>query len=218
MLRGSIASIVRLFYLDAITVTNNEYFKSTSKLAVWSTIEPGIGIMAASVATLRRLFQHIFKSPGLFGYLSRRNSQAPGTIACTTTIVQELTELEAPTKTRLASDATTLVALTGEGAGRKTSVAAKSMADEMRAYGMSDYDECANVMEQDLQNHDRYVKAENRKVHVYCEQRASGSTPRSSSSNTYRTSSLDQQREMFVEARESADGSRLGRVMEGAFF
>jgi hypothetical protein len=43
-------------YVSSITVPTGDFFVATSRLAIWSTVEPGIGIGVASVATLRPLF------------------------------------------------------------------------------------------------------------------------------------------------------------------
>ena len=56
---GSIASIVRLAYINSIVVPSGDFFVKTGKLAIWSTVEPGVGITVASVATLRPLFHTV---------------------------------------------------------------------------------------------------------------------------------------------------------------
>lgn len=98
-----------MVYLDANHRSTGAFFKNTSKLAIWSTIEPGVGIVAASAATLRRLFQHLFKTTTLFGAQTRRRSSAitPNTINCTTTIMQERTDMNG-NMVRIISDTTTL--------------------------------------------------------------------------------------------------------------
>ncbi|QDS72485.1 hypothetical protein FKW77_009989 [Venturia effusa] len=58
---GSIASIVRLLHLHTITVPTGEFFVNVSKLSIWSTIEPGVGITVASLATLRPLLSKLVK-------------------------------------------------------------------------------------------------------------------------------------------------------------
>jgi hypothetical protein len=57
--RGSVASIVRMLYLHTITVPTGEFFVNISKLSIWSTVEPGVGITVASLATLRPLFSKL---------------------------------------------------------------------------------------------------------------------------------------------------------------
>ena len=204
---GSIASIVRMVYLDTITVTTDEYFANTSNLAIWSTIEPGIGIIAASAATLRRLFQRFFKEPRLFGTLSRRSSGMPNTINCTTTITQEHTAAPG-SEMRLDSNATTLRGT--ESSTRKGSVAERSMADEMRAYGMTDFEECASVTEQDLEAHTQAVKADRRKVKIYGEQhealRVDGFAPW-----------LEQRRQSYS-LEDEVNGSSEHRRTSGQYF
>ncbi|TEY75041.1 hypothetical protein BOTCAL_0066g00180 [Botryotinia calthae] len=56
---ASTATIIRIPTVSSILVTEDFLFKSTP-LAVWSTVEPGISIFAASLATLRPLLRRIF--------------------------------------------------------------------------------------------------------------------------------------------------------------
>jgi hypothetical protein len=53
---GSAAVIVRIPYIRQLASTE-DYLYRTSDLAIWSVIEPGIGITAGSIATLRPLFR-----------------------------------------------------------------------------------------------------------------------------------------------------------------
>lgn len=53
---GSIASIVRTVYIPMIGPTGNIYSRSMKPL-IWTMIEGALGIIAASLATLRPLFQ-----------------------------------------------------------------------------------------------------------------------------------------------------------------
>jgi hypothetical protein len=48
---------VRIFHLESITGNPEFLFKETSNLAIWSTIETGMGITAASFVTLRPLMR-----------------------------------------------------------------------------------------------------------------------------------------------------------------
>ncbi|OHE92473.1 hypothetical protein CORC01_12191 [Colletotrichum orchidophilum] len=57
---GSTATIVRAFYIP--TLLDGENF--LSNFAIWSTVEPGIGIVAASIATLRPLYQLVLTKMG----------------------------------------------------------------------------------------------------------------------------------------------------------
>lgn len=52
---GSSASVVRTVYYKDITGTN--YWKAITNFLAWSIVEPGIGITAASLATLRPLLR-----------------------------------------------------------------------------------------------------------------------------------------------------------------
>lgn len=46
-------------------IESNDFLWSTTDVAIWSTVEPGIGIAAASIATLRPLWQLICYRTGL---------------------------------------------------------------------------------------------------------------------------------------------------------
>lgn len=56
---ASSATIVRFPYLYTLTDIN-EFLYSTTDVAIWSTIETGLGITAAAVATLRPLLRSFF--------------------------------------------------------------------------------------------------------------------------------------------------------------
>ncbi|ATZ53145.1 hypothetical protein BCIN_09g00320 [Botrytis cinerea B05.10] len=56
---ASTATIIRIPTVTSLLITEDFLFKSTP-LAVWSTVEPGIAIFAASLATLRPLLRRIF--------------------------------------------------------------------------------------------------------------------------------------------------------------
>lgn len=143
-----------MVYLDSITVPTGDFFRNISKLAVWSTIEPGIGITVASLATLRRLFQKIFSSTKLFStQRARSNSLAP------TIMTQE--RVGGP---RLESDATAVADEAGLEMDRE-----KSMGDEMRAYGMVDFEECSKYEEGDLD--DMVPRGLRKKPSLYFNQR-----------------------------------------------
>lgn len=51
---GSISSVIRLVYLKGI-LFGKDFFFEASNVTIWSTAEPGTGIVAASLATLRPL-------------------------------------------------------------------------------------------------------------------------------------------------------------------
>ncbi|KAF2669983.1 hypothetical protein BT63DRAFT_227240 [Microthyrium microscopicum] len=57
---GSVASLVRIFYVKSVMHPQEDFFINTKYLAIWSTIEPGVGIVVASLATLRPLFARCF--------------------------------------------------------------------------------------------------------------------------------------------------------------
>ncbi|KAF2498898.1 hypothetical protein BU16DRAFT_558936 [Lophium mytilinum] len=56
---GSICSIVRCFYIHG-AFRRDDFFWNSAMAATWSTIEPGIGIIAASLATMHPLFRILF--------------------------------------------------------------------------------------------------------------------------------------------------------------
>ncbi|KAK2007261.1 hypothetical protein LZ32DRAFT_632413 [Colletotrichum eremochloae] len=66
---GSIATIIRLVYIPTL-LDGDDFLWSTTDLVLWSTVEPGIGITAASIATLRPLWR-------LMGSRSGSSPQTP---------------------------------------------------------------------------------------------------------------------------------------------
>jgi hypothetical protein len=54
---GSTATIVRMFYIHTL-MDGPDFLYATTDVAIWSTVEPGIGITASSIATLRPLVRH----------------------------------------------------------------------------------------------------------------------------------------------------------------
>jgi hypothetical protein len=78
-LMGSISSCIRLVYLEGL-LKIHDFFWSATNTAIWSTIEPGTGIIAASLATMRPLFRILyFKMRGLSVPSSDHSSNAqPG--------------------------------------------------------------------------------------------------------------------------------------------
>jgi rhodopsin domain-containing protein len=54
---GSIASIIRVQYVRVLAITDLDFWAEVQALCMWSAIEPGLGIIASSVATLRPLLQ-----------------------------------------------------------------------------------------------------------------------------------------------------------------
>jgi hypothetical protein len=53
---GSTGTIVRMFYIRTL-MDGPDFLYATTDVAIWSTVEPGIGITAGSVACLRPLFR-----------------------------------------------------------------------------------------------------------------------------------------------------------------
>ncbi|KAF2492430.1 hypothetical protein BU16DRAFT_114088 [Lophium mytilinum] len=56
---GSICSIIRFFSIDGLTRTDDFFWNATNN-SIWSAIEPGVGIIAGSLATMRPLFKSFF--------------------------------------------------------------------------------------------------------------------------------------------------------------
>ncbi|KAF2277266.1 uncharacterized protein EI97DRAFT_314786 [Westerdykella ornata] len=53
---GSVCSMVRFQYVDGLTQVD-DFFWNAANIAIWSTIEPGVGIIAGCLATLRPLLK-----------------------------------------------------------------------------------------------------------------------------------------------------------------
>ncbi|OHE98128.1 hypothetical protein CORC01_06496 [Colletotrichum orchidophilum] len=70
---GSAATVARSVYIPTL-LNGDDFLWATTDVALWSTVEPGIGITAASIATLRPLWQLIWYRAGV-------RSQAPRAIA-----------------------------------------------------------------------------------------------------------------------------------------
>ncbi|KIW04482.1 uncharacterized protein PV09_04241 [Verruconis gallopava] len=57
---GGIASMIRMNYISRLATATISWFTEANMIAIWSTIEPGLGIIAASLATLRPLVRQIW--------------------------------------------------------------------------------------------------------------------------------------------------------------
>ncbi|GAB7356532.1 hypothetical protein MBLNU459_g7276t1 [Dothideomycetes sp. NU459] len=68
---GSVASVVRLAYIQVLHEGSTTFFHDSVSIAICSIIEPGLGITAASLATLRPLFHDCLA-------LHRKNRPATG--------------------------------------------------------------------------------------------------------------------------------------------
>ncbi|RAR01793.1 integral membrane protein [Stemphylium lycopersici] len=55
---GSTGTVIRMGYLHTI-VEGPDFLYATTDVALWSTVEPGIGITAGSIATFRPLVRHL---------------------------------------------------------------------------------------------------------------------------------------------------------------
>lgn len=85
---ASVATIVRVPYLVTLTQTDDFLF-ATVDVAIWSTVEPGVGISVVCLATLRPLFRSCLNRAGLKsdsrsrsrGYARRSGYQKPSPYA-----------------------------------------------------------------------------------------------------------------------------------------
>ncbi|KAH6633241.1 hypothetical protein C7974DRAFT_168024 [Boeremia exigua] len=73
---GSTATIVRMFYIHTL-MNGPDFLYATTDVAIWSTVEPGIGIAASSIATLRPLFRHWLWRLGLASAPGQSNTYYP---------------------------------------------------------------------------------------------------------------------------------------------
>jgi hypothetical protein len=87
---GSIATLLRIRYIKQLDATSDFLCTSAShqlplfltkpvhiaNVAIWSSVEPGIGIIAGSLATYRPLFRRIFSETGSLRFGTRRTALA----------------------------------------------------------------------------------------------------------------------------------------------
>ena len=59
MCRAGIATIIRVPYIKVLGLTQDFLF-ATTDVAIWSTVEPGLGIVAAGAVALRPLFRTFY--------------------------------------------------------------------------------------------------------------------------------------------------------------
>jgi len=62
---GCIATLIRMPYVKQFKTNKNEWLYDTVELAIWSTVEVGMGIIAASLPTLRPLLQPLLTRLGI---------------------------------------------------------------------------------------------------------------------------------------------------------
>jgi len=67
-LLAGVATMIRVPYIKVLALTDDFLF-ATTDVAIWSTVEPGLGIVAASAASLRPLFRTFYS-------LSTRNKSS----------------------------------------------------------------------------------------------------------------------------------------------
>lgn len=79
---GGITSFIRMPYISALEkATPIDFFVVTYRLAIWTCVEPGVGITVGSLATLRPLFRKVIylSSSSLFGSYSVSHSTSHAT-------------------------------------------------------------------------------------------------------------------------------------------
>lgn len=54
--------MVRLDYVPRLAAATETFFMDANLIAIWSAVEPGLGIIASSLATLRPLFRGLFRT------------------------------------------------------------------------------------------------------------------------------------------------------------
>ncbi|ETS73695.1 hypothetical protein PFICI_14641 [Pestalotiopsis fici W106-1] len=69
---ASTATIVRCFYIKDM-LNGQDFLWATTNFAIWSTVEPGVGIIATSIATLRPILRGFL---ALFGISTTSRSRA----------------------------------------------------------------------------------------------------------------------------------------------
>ncbi|KAF3024754.1 hypothetical protein E8E14_005428 [Neopestalotiopsis sp. 37M] len=69
---ASTATIVRCFYIQDM-LNGQDFLWATTNFAIWSTVEPGVGIIATSIATLRPILRSFL---AIFGISTTSRSRA----------------------------------------------------------------------------------------------------------------------------------------------
>ena len=71
--------MVRLKYIPRLATATETWFMDANLIAIWSAVEPGLGIIASSLATLRPLFRGLFRTGNTTnGSLSLNNAPGSG--------------------------------------------------------------------------------------------------------------------------------------------
>jgi hypothetical protein len=73
---GSVVSLVRFAYVGGLR-PGKDFFKSTGRFMLYSTIEPGLGIAAVCFGTLRPLLRKIRDTTKTLSCLGKRNKYSP---------------------------------------------------------------------------------------------------------------------------------------------
>ena len=73
---GSTATVVRMFYIHTL-MDGPDFLYATTDVAIWSTVEPGIGITASSIATLRPLVRYCLWKLGFTSAPGNSNTYYP---------------------------------------------------------------------------------------------------------------------------------------------
>jgi hypothetical protein len=75
-LRGSVASCFRVQYIRVLANSDPNFWVEIQPLAIWSTVEPGLGITAASLATLRPLLRRAIQTMKSFASSRTRSTNS----------------------------------------------------------------------------------------------------------------------------------------------
>ncbi|KAL3419259.1 integral membrane protein [Phlyctema vagabunda] len=74
---AGVTTIVRVVYIKDIG-ENKDFFYNTAKLTIWSTIEPGVGIIIGSLAALRPLFKSLLGKHTMFSSSNNKYGSTRG--------------------------------------------------------------------------------------------------------------------------------------------
>ncbi|TVY83984.1 hypothetical protein LSUE1_G001347 [Lachnellula suecica] len=91
-LLAGVAAMIRVPYIHTLALTDDFLF-ATTDVAIWSTIEPGLGIVAASGATLRPLFRSFYS-------LTSRGTQNKSAHGSRAGYLQQPSQVDAPRRHR----------------------------------------------------------------------------------------------------------------------
>lgn len=76
---GGIAALIRFKYVPGLAVPQGKFFSTVTDIAIWSCVEPGIGIAAGSFICLRPLFKEPMAAASrAFNYVSSNSQKRSG--------------------------------------------------------------------------------------------------------------------------------------------